>query len=236
MSFLINPYVFAASGGDPYFSLVKLLLDFDGSNGSTTFTDLSASARTVTANGNAQVTTTNPKYGTGAGLFDGAGDYLTCTASADFQMFSGFFCLEFDAYYGSSSGNQCMVEIGSGNTDRLNVSLISNQVWVYRNVGVSSGSLITATAPSDNNWHHICLTQSTGPVLTLGLDGVSAGTNGSPGSLPAGATLSLAVGSDTPIAGGTAHYNGRIDNLRLTVSNARYSFPFTPPAAAHPTF
>jgi hypothetical protein len=47
---------------------VSLLLNFDGANGSTTFTDLSANALTMTAIG-APVTvdTSAPKFGTGAG-------------------------------------------------------------------------------------------------------------------------------------------------------------------------
>ena len=46
---------------DPYWSSVVLLLHCDGTNGSTTFTDSSSSNKTATANGNAQITTTNPK-------------------------------------------------------------------------------------------------------------------------------------------------------------------------------
>ena len=54
---LINPYRFAA-GGDPYFANVSLLLHCDGSSGSTTFTDHSSAARTVSPQGNANINTT----------------------------------------------------------------------------------------------------------------------------------------------------------------------------------
>ena len=54
----------------------SLLLHMDGTNGSTTFTDSSANAITMTAN-NAQLSTAQAKFGTASGLFDGTGDYLS---------------------------------------------------------------------------------------------------------------------------------------------------------------
>ncbi len=62
-------------------STTVLLLNFNTTNGSTTFTDSSASPLTVAAIGNAQVTTTSPKFGTGACLLDGAGDAISITGS-----------------------------------------------------------------------------------------------------------------------------------------------------------
>ena len=49
--------------------------------GSTTFTDSSSGAHTITANGD--VMNVAPKIGTGMGAFDGSGDYLTVPASSD---------------------------------------------------------------------------------------------------------------------------------------------------------
>ncbi|MEJ0012775.1 MAG: hypothetical protein WDM94_09155 [Bauldia sp.] len=60
----------------------------------TTFVDSSASGRTITANGNAQVDTAQAKFGGASALFDGAGDYLTVPASADFNFGTGDFTVE----------------------------------------------------------------------------------------------------------------------------------------------
>ena len=65
-----------ASSSDPYFSSTKLLLNGNGTNGSTTFTDSSNSSHTVTASGNAQISTTQSKFGGSSMYFDGSGDYL----------------------------------------------------------------------------------------------------------------------------------------------------------------
>src|SRR3972149_9214360 len=65
-------------------SYTKLLLHMDGANGSTTFTDEMGQA--VTANGNAQISTAQSKFGGASGLFDGTGDYLSVPASADWDF------------------------------------------------------------------------------------------------------------------------------------------------------
>lgn len=52
----------------------KLLLHMDGTNGSTTFTDSEITPKTVTAQVNAQISTTQTKFGSGSGLFNGAGN------------------------------------------------------------------------------------------------------------------------------------------------------------------
>jgi hypothetical protein len=91
-----GPYEVAYGGGVPV-SNAKTLLNFNGTSGSTTFTD-DTSNHTYTANGNAQITTTGPKFGTGAGSFDGSGDYLTAPDSSDWDMFgstSGDYSLAF---------------------------------------------------------------------------------------------------------------------------------------------
>jgi hypothetical protein len=64
--------IMLALGGtanDPHFSSVTLLCHFDGTNGSTSFTDSSASGHTLTSANGANVTTSSPKFGTGSGDF-----------------------------------------------------------------------------------------------------------------------------------------------------------------------
>jgi hypothetical protein len=56
---------------DPQFGSVSLLLHGDGTNGSTTITDNSPTPKTVTAVGNAQISTAQSKFGGASILFDG---------------------------------------------------------------------------------------------------------------------------------------------------------------------
>lgn len=64
----------AQYGGADNDSFAKLSLHCNGIDASTTFTDSEATPKTATANGNAQISTYSPKFGTGAGLWNGAGN------------------------------------------------------------------------------------------------------------------------------------------------------------------
>ena len=101
--------------GDPFYSAVSMLLPMDGTNGSTTFTDSSLNAITVTAVGNAQVSTTQAKYGGASAYFDGSGDYLDTAGTGIATAFgTGDFTIEFWYYPLSVSVQQNLVDkIGS---------------------------------------------------------------------------------------------------------------------------
>ena len=63
--------------GEKYFYQNSLLLSADGSNGSTAIVDSSANAHTITANGDAQISTTQSKFGGSSMYFDGTGDLFS---------------------------------------------------------------------------------------------------------------------------------------------------------------
>lgn len=78
-------------------------LHCDGTNGSTTFTDVAG--KTITANGNAQISTAQypPLTGkTSSAYFDGTGDYLSTPNSSDFDLGTGDFTLS--VWYYSPTG------------------------------------------------------------------------------------------------------------------------------------
>ena len=69
---------------------VKLLLHCDGTDASTTFTDSSDQAHTVTAVNSAQVDTAQKKFGTGSLFVDsGTEDYLSIADSSDWDLWGG---------------------------------------------------------------------------------------------------------------------------------------------------
>jgi hypothetical protein len=81
-------------GGYEYLPYRKLAIHCDGANGSTTFTDIHG--KTVTANGNAQISTAQYPALTGktsSAYFDGNGDYLSIPDSADWHLGSGDFTI-----------------------------------------------------------------------------------------------------------------------------------------------
>ncbi len=81
---IINPYAFGVAAGGPSADVV-LQVQFTGSNGSTTFTDESASAHTLTPAGHAQIQSNKLEL-------DGSGDWVTIADDADllFDLAEGF--------------------------------------------------------------------------------------------------------------------------------------------------
>lgn len=219
---------------DPNFSSVSLLLHMDGSNGSTAFTDSSNNAFAVTANGNAKVSTTSAKYGTGSGLFDGNGDYLAIPAGAA-NFGTSNFTVEAWAYLTSNPSSPGAVVL-----DTIPVGGVGNRtnamVWIITTGGkltvFSNGSFVGTSASSIplNQWSHIALTRS-GSTWRFFIDGTLDSN-----SFTYSADLFTNSGALIGRVGDSASYylNGRLDDVRITKGFARYTANFTTPIAAFP--
>ena len=98
---------YIATVGD---STVSLLLHMDGANNSTTFTDRSYSPKTVTAFGNAKISTAQSKFGGASAAFDGSGDYIEFDRGTDLQFGAGDFTIEGWVNLNSFASYQSVVE------------------------------------------------------------------------------------------------------------------------------
>jgi hypothetical protein len=216
------------SGGDPFGTNVALLLHCDGANGSTTFTDSSPYPKTVTASGNAQVTTTNPKFGTGAMLLDGSFDFATVPSSIDFDFGIGDFTIEFWLNWSSLVGFQTVLErnyISAGGF------AIQSGNGTGRLIFYLSGAVIAqeSTSAVINTWYFYAITRK-GTTVTIYRDGVQLGSGTSAVNITSSAILGIGGRS----ANGLNCFNGRIDELRITAGISRYNANFIPPTAAFP--
>ena len=213
------------TGGDPYYSAVSLLLPMDGTNGSTTFTDSGPNALTITAVGNAQISTTQSKYGGASGYFDGSGDYLDMSGTGVATAFGlGDFTIEFWYYPLLVSVQQNLVDkIGSAS----NAIYLSSAGVLKYYVGADR---ITGATLSANTWYHIALVRYSG-VTKLYVNGVQSGASYTD-------TNNYALNTGSPRIGAafnnTVSVNGYLDDLRISLF-ARYTSTFTPPTAALPT-
>lgn len=224
---LLNPYIMAAAGGatDPSFGNVSLLLHFDGTDASTTFTDVKG--KTVTPTGNAQIDTAQSKYGGASGLFDASGDYLTVAASADFDFGTSAFTVEWWFRFNSTSTYQYFFDIGSNGTFvRIQNG---NALLIY----ASGGQVINTSISqlSTGQWYHFALTRS-GNTWNFWVDGTSVASASYSGS--AGSSGSALTIGDYGGHGAGFAINGWMDDFRITKGVARYTATFTPPAAAFP--
>lgn len=208
-----------------------LILPFDGSNGSTTITDASASPKTVTVNGNAQISTTQSKYGGASGYFDGSGDYLSVPASTDFDFGSGDFTIQLWFKTSQTAQYACLIGRDSGGFSGGSYAILMNgpgsgyiQFW-NASFSTSGPQLSSSTGGyNDDSWHHLAITRS-GSTTRMFVDGVEKSSNTWSGAI---ATLNqaLMVGNDP---GYSRYYAGYIDDLCITKGEALYTSNFTPP-------
>jgi hypothetical protein len=203
---------------DPDFASVSLLLHMDGSNGSTTFTDSSSSALSITANGNAQISTAQSKFGGASGLFDGSGDYLSFSALSIGSSTDA--TLECWVYLNSVADAGIFGTTFSGNWQLL--AVLSGKLYAYWNgVEVEEATASITT----NTWHHVAITRASG-TLRLFVNG----------TLRASASSSTSNTTVSRIANTTyrGDLNGYVDDARVTIGVARYTASFTAPTAAFP--
>jgi hypothetical protein len=220
----INPYSFAAI--DPNFADVSLLLHGDGTNGSTVITDNSPSPKTVTAVGNAQISTAQSKFGGASIAFDGVGDYVSIADDNSFDLGTGDFTIETWAYIQSTGAYALYAHAASGGP----MFVVFGGSFVFRRFAVAN--VVTASAlPPTNQWVHIAACRN-GTSTRLFFDGVQTGSTATD---TANYTVAapVYVGVDIPDAG-PVYLNGYIDDFRITKGVARYTANFTPPTAAFP--
>ena len=219
MSWRITP---SFTPADEYFQNVSLLLHGNGTNGSTTITDNSPTPKTVTAVGNAQISTAQSKFGGASIALDGTGDFLSIGSSSDLVPDAGDFTIEFWARHTSGSG-QFMYSnpnFGIGLWAGSGLAMVNNAGTIILGDPVNFSSA---------TWIHVAVTR-TGNVIRLFKDGnlVASATNSVNYSTLG--TTRVGVWLD----GSNFLFNGYIDDLRITKGVARYTANFTPPAAPFP--
>jgi hypothetical protein len=177
--------------------------------------------------GNAQVSTTQAKWGTTSMYFDGTGDNLY-TINPCLPR-SGDFTLEMWIYPTSTAGYQLIYsQFTSGSTDG-NFELLWDEFNEKFNVNFRGSTILTSSSTySLNAWHHLAIVRS-GSTFTMYVDGASAAT----------ATNSDTILQTASYVGtrslGDGYFAGYIDDLRITRGYARYSgSTYTVPTAAFP--
>lgn len=225
-------------GGDPNFASVTSLLPLNGTNGSTTFTDIKG--KTWTANGTAQISTAQSKFGGASALFNGgASDYIDTAASADFVVGTGDFTVECWYYPIAASGSFPRIfEVSTSGVFEAGTWLLMDR-GLGAGYGLSvfninnAGALIISSSINVVNgaWVHLALCRS-GSTIRLFVDGVLRGSATNSTSFNS-SNAKLFIGGNNE--GADATCNAYIDDFRFTKGVARYTADFTPPTAAFPT-
>ena len=156
-----------------------------------------------------------------SGYFNGSTDYLTVPTNSIFGL-PGQFTLEFWAYFTSvaaggtsaanltgviSSGGFCLyVDSTTGNTLNPNINSSSN---IFTSTFVPANNL--------NQWIHIAVTRNSSNLITLWVNGASAGSGTNSTTFTTGAWQI-----------GNTKFAGYISNFRITSGSALYTSTFIP--------
>ncbi len=209
----------------------SLLLNFDGANNSTTFTDSSIYNHTGTAYGNAKISTTQSKFGGSSGYFDGTGDYVQYSANSSFAFGTGPFSVDFwiRAEALPSNGNIAGIvgtysTLTSADTTHWWIGLDNRDSVMRLTVTRHGDNAITANAvwtPSLNVWYHVAVTKNSNNEILIFIDGVGQYVN------ITGTWSSYNVSNNGPLGVGLIatpfYFNGYIDNLRIVKGVSLYS-------------
>ena len=177
--------------------------------------------------GNAQISTSVKKYGTGSLAFDGTGDTLKITPDVNVNMDfgTGPFTFECWIYRSSASGQIFIADFG----------VSSANGWALYDEG-SGGNMQFRIADTDRiavnpipatTWTHVAIVR-VGTTVTLYVNGTSAGSYASAGT-DLKYTGTKYIGSQS---GSSSYMNGYMDDIRITKGFARYTTTFTPPTSA----
>jgi len=183
--------------------------------------------------GNAQISTTQSKWGGSSIYLDGTGDYLDLSPSGFSSFGTGNFTVEFWMRTAGSTFNIINPATATG-TGYWALLVVKGSGGFRWNDAYNISNLWTQTATSvlDNNWHHIAVVRNgTGSGnVNIYFDGVVQGTAKTDSTNYNGASTAWRIGS-----GNVGSLNGYIQDLRITPGIARYTANFTAPTAAFPT-
>jgi len=207
---------------DTYFNYTTVLLSGNGTNNATnaTFVDSSTNNFAITRNGNTTQGTFSPYGANWSNYFDGTGDYLSTTVTAQ-SPGTGNFTYECWFNVTNYTSARFLWNTRSGDTtDGFDVQIQTNG-----QIGITyTGSLLFSSTAVvlANVWNHIAVVRS-GSTWTIYLNGSSIGT----------LTNSTNFTSTTLFVGAAAlaanPFLGHISNFRYVRGTAVYTSAFTPP-------
>ena len=178
--------------------------------------------------GNAQISTTQSKFGGSSMYFDGTGDYLNFPSSQLFGFGTGDLTIEFWLYLNTVSGTQNLCDFRNATTTEVAITLYMN--GASPRLYVNGADRITGGNLSTGQWYHVALSRS-GTSTKLFVDGTQSGsTYTDSNNYLTPRPLRIGTTND-----GTPQFplNAYVDDFRIT-RYARYTANFTPPTAAFP--
>lgn len=213
---------------DASYSQVTTLCRFYGVNGGISFPDDKGNIWGVL--GNAQLSTAKALHGPTSMYFDGAGDRILNSKGGIANFGTGDFTVELFLFLVNgghgSSWSRIMETKNYPNSGGWGMVCAGSTAPSVLRFDDSNGTsfIDTGSAVSDNVWHHIAATRSSG-TLRMFVDGLLKGSVANSVNFTA---ADLSIGGN--IVNGES-FMGYIDSVRITKGVARYTGNFTPPSS-----
>jgi hypothetical protein len=189
-------------------------------------------AITITAVGNAKISTAQSKFGSASALFDGAGDRLNVSNTGNpFNFGTGAFTYEFFVNTTAIAAGDRHAVFYHDDGIRIEIRRTGANIFphVYlNNTGAdpTDPQITSSQYITTGTWNHIALVRNSN-TLTIYVNGVSGGTAATLGaSLSSQSALYIGNREDNNLS-----LNGYLDELRIS-NTARYTTTFTPTTAA----
>lgn len=215
------------SNVDPYWSSVQVALHFDGTDGSTTFTDVKG--HSMTSIGSPTISTARSKFGGASGLFDSGLSQALSLSSTDLYA-TGAFTIDFWIYPTNTNCEFASATTGVSNT--WEIYLPNSTTLDFRiNNEISPRAAQWTGSDLTNGWHYIEVTRDGSDVNRIFVDGVLGSTSNTRAASFDGGSFVLYL---MRYFGSGYYVNGNMDDFRYTPGVARHTTGYSVPTAAFP--
>ena len=184
--------------------------------------------------GNAQISTTQSKWGGTSMYFDGTNDWVRTASNPDLALGTGNFTVECWVYTGVTGtrsgvvGNRTSTGGDTVWCIDLNPTNVGSFGYIYFHTDNSAIVNSGSTNFPVNTWFHVAVTRINTTFLMF-INGVQVGTGTS--SINLSSTVPMYVGAEGSRTDQSNSLNGYIADLRITKGVARYVANFTPPTS-----
>ena len=176
--------------------------------------------------GNAQISTTQSKFGGSSMKFNGTTDYLIGQKTDLTSFGTGDFTMECWVNFGAVAVYQGILATGQQNTSQATLRLTSAGKFQFY-MGNGTNNVVGTTTAVTGTWYHVAAVRRSG-TMYLYVNGISEGGTSSDSTNVTG-TGGVYIGVD--ISTPNYYLNGYIDDARFTKGYARYTANFTPPTS-----
>jgi len=219
----------------------KALLHFDGVDNSTSFIDESGKAWSRSST--PVLDTSERRFGSSSGFFDGTNDYIKTADSPDWRLDGGLdtnaWTVDFWVRFASlpASTNQAFFSqiTDKDNNYRFYLDDTLNTIAWRITSGAAVTSLITNNwSPSINIWYHIAIVKQGVTGYKMFVNGKQIGTTQVDTDVIPNLTGTFRIGHGILSSGINFYLNGWMDEFRVSKGIARWTSDFAPPRAPYP--